>query len=431
MNELRLAELSDTLAFPVTFLLYTAAMVAYVFRTAYGSVARPSRVPAKRVAIVGRAGVVLALAGLATHLVSVVTRSMASGGRVPWGNMYEYSSLSALAIVALGVVVVHGRLRRPEVVGFLLVAALLTLGSGLALHTPAGPLMPILQTNWIKVHTFAAMAASSIFTVGFVFTGLYLLRDLAERRVAAAQTASASGSTVGAAYAPDQVAQDLVDDPVLDHDAASEAHDDDAVDADDAAYGLALRRAVNPWPVAIGAAAIALAYSLLFRNPIASIVATSVVGVGTVLAWWFLPALPSSSTLDLDAYRTTAFAFPIWTFAVLTGAIWAEQSWGRYWGWDPKETGAFVTWVAYAGYLHARATRGVKGRGAAAIGVLAFLMLMFTYYAVNLWIAGLHSYAGTGASRSNPPYVGIVGALAVAGIVWLVGRRSRKALSGT
>ena len=103
--------------------------------------------------------------------------------------------------------------------------------------------------------------------------------------------------------------------------------------------------------------------------------------------------LPSSDTLDRLAYRMIAFGFPIWTFGVITGAIWAESAWGRYWGWDPKETWSFVTWVVFAGYLHARATSGWKGRRAAVIALVGFASLLVTYYAVNLWIVGLHSYA--------------------------------------
>jgi cytochrome c-type biogenesis protein CcsB len=104
--------------------------------------------------------------------------------------------------------------------------------------------------------------------------------------------------------------------------------------------------------------------------------------------------LPSAEVLDRIAYRTIAFAFPIWTFAVIAGAIWAEQAWGRYWGWDPKETWSFITWVIFAGYLHARATSGWKGRRAAVIAMVGFVSLLITYYAVNLWIVGLHSYKG-------------------------------------
>lgn len=103
--------------------------------------------------------------------------------------------------------------------------------------------------------------------------------------------------------------------------------------------------------------------------------------------------LPPSSTLDRLAYRMIAFGFPIWTFGIITGAIWAESAWGRYWGWDPKETWSFITWVVFAGYLHARATSGWKGRRAAIVALVGFASLLVTYYAVNLWIVGLHSYA--------------------------------------
>ena len=103
--------------------------------------------------------------------------------------------------------------------------------------------------------------------------------------------------------------------------------------------------------------------------------------------------LPRSSTLDRLAYRMIAFGFPIWTFGIITGAIWAESAWGRYWGWDPKETWSFITWVVFAGYLHARATSGWKGRRAAIVALVGFVSLLITYYAVNLWIVGLHSYA--------------------------------------
>src|SRR2546423_5407313 len=104
--------------------------------------------------------------------------------------------------------------------------------------------------------------------------------------------------------------------------------------------------------------------------------------------------LPSPETLDKVAYRTVAFAFPIYTFGVIAGAIWAEAAWGRYWGWDPKETWAFIAWVVYAAYLHARATAGWKGRSAAWINLLGFSSMTFNFFVVNIVISGLHSYAG-------------------------------------
>ena len=103
--------------------------------------------------------------------------------------------------------------------------------------------------------------------------------------------------------------------------------------------------------------------------------------------------LPAAAALDRMAYRTIVFAFPVWTMAVIAGAIWAEQAWGRYWGWDPKEVWSFVTWVVFAAYLHARATVGWRGRRAAALALAGFGALVFNLVVVNTVIAGLHSYA--------------------------------------
>jgi cytochrome c-type biogenesis protein CcsB len=104
--------------------------------------------------------------------------------------------------------------------------------------------------------------------------------------------------------------------------------------------------------------------------------------------------LPASVSLDKTAYRVNALIFPLWTFAVVAGAIWAEVAWGRYWGWDPKETWSFITWVAYAAYLHARATGGWKGRNAAYLSLVAFSCFLVNYYVVNIFVNGLHSYSG-------------------------------------
>ena len=107
-----------------------------------------------------------------------------------------------------------------------------------------------------------------------------------------------------------------------------------------------------------------------------------------------LSRLPSSLALDRVAYRVIAFTFPLWTFAVMAGAIWAEKAWGRYWGWDPKETWSFIVWVVYAAYLHARATHGWKGKAAAYIALAAFACVLTNYFIVNTLLTGKHSYAG-------------------------------------
>lgn len=108
----------------------------------------------------------------------------------------------------------------------------------------------------------------------------------------------------------------------------------------------------------------------------------------------YLRFLPDATRLDQLAYRATAFAFPLWTFTIAAGSIWAEYAWGRYWGWDPKETWSLVTWVVYAAYLHARATAGWKGRRAAWLGVLGVVAFWWNFVGINLLVSGLHSYAG-------------------------------------
>ena len=104
--------------------------------------------------------------------------------------------------------------------------------------------------------------------------------------------------------------------------------------------------------------------------------------------------LPAADTLDRLAYRTTVIAFPIFGVGILLGAVWAESAWGRFWGWDPKETASFVSWVLYAGYLHARATSGWGPKKAAWINLAGFAVLIFNLFFINIVVSGLHSYAG-------------------------------------
>lgn len=104
--------------------------------------------------------------------------------------------------------------------------------------------------------------------------------------------------------------------------------------------------------------------------------------------------LPRAEALERLTFGLHAFAFPLFTFGVAAGAVWAEAAWGRYWGWDPKETWAFISWVVYAGYLHARSTPSVNRRVVMWIAVLGFLTMLMNLFGVNFFFTGLHSYAG-------------------------------------
>jgi cytochrome c-type biogenesis protein CcsB len=234
----------------------------------------------------------LTLLGWLTHLGTIVTRGIAAR-RVPWGNMYEFSTVVAfIAVTAFLVLMVKQRARWLGT--FVLLPVVLYLGlAGTVLYKSAGPLVPALNSYWLKIHVFAAISASGLFFVSGIVAILYLAKS----------------------YRPD--------------------------------------------------------------GPL-------------------LSRLPAAEKLDRTTYGIVALSFPIWTFAIIAGAIWAEAAWGRYWGWDPKETWSFITWVIYAGYLHARSTAGWRGRRAAWFAVAAFAALIVNYYVVNIWIVGLHSYAGVG-----------------------------------
>ena len=402
MTDAAMADLSRLLYSPVTLLLLTVAMIAYLYAMAFSRVAVADGVD--RAAKGRRARVlatVLTAAGTVTLVIHMVTRSLAAG-RAPLGNMFEFSTVMALTVLLGGLLVVQWRMRRPDLMGFLVLGAILTMGAALLVYDAPGPLMPILDSWWRAIHVSAIVFAAGIFTVAFVFTGLYLIRDTAERRLAAVGArVTGGGSTVGAAAASDLTGSTgVLDDPedvVVGRLSPDADMGDRPAPGEVAAHRTAMRATINPWALAagtwLGAGVVSWVFWVDTGSPVRFLTINTTLALAALLARWFVPYLPDAATLDSLTYRTIAFGFPVWTFAVIMGAIWAEQSWGRYWGWDPKETSAFLTWVAYAGYLHARATRGMRGRRAGWLGLLAFAVLMFTYFVVNLVVVGLHSYA--------------------------------------
>jgi cytochrome c-type biogenesis protein CcsB len=297
---------------------YALAMLGYAAEFAFGR-----REAGPRARRAGRIAVGLTVAGWLAHVGSVTTRGFAAH-RVPWGNMYEFSSMVSLVAVTVFLVLLTRQQVR-YLGAFVMAPVVLYLGlAGTVLYAKAGPLVPALNSYWIKIHVVAAITASGAFMVSGVVTVLYLLKLRGERRDAGR--------------------------PVL---------------------------SLGP-----GAAAV-VEVGAPPSEPVAA-------PGGTGL----LRRLPPAAVLDRLAYRIIGFAFPVWTFAVMAGAIWAEQAWSRYWGWDPKETWSFITWLAYAAYLHARATAGWRGRRAAVLSLIGFGCLMVDYYVVNTVITGLHSYAG-------------------------------------
>ncbi|MEX2324371.1 MAG: cytochrome c biogenesis protein CcsA [Nitriliruptoraceae bacterium] len=403
MTQIQLAEWSRVLYSPTTILLYFAAAFVYLYAltTTVGRV--KDRVRGRRAQ--QAAGVVTVL-GLTAHIAHEIFRGLAQD-RLPLGNMFEVTSLMALVGVGAGVGYLQFVRKRPELNGFVLLAGGLLVAFAGLMYAEPGPLMPILDTWWRPFHVSLLVAAMGIFAAGFVFHGLYLLSERAEQvrlvmteSSAGAATTTATATVSGAIVAPQvRIPRDAARDATT---AAGTPGEPDAPTIADPSVRSAMRQATSPFKLGIGMFLGTATVSWVF------IVAgdTTAVGVGrflginiamvaaALIAWWFTPFLPSAQTLDGLAHRTIAFAFVMWTVGTIAGAMWAEQSWGRFWGWDPKETGAFLTWVVYAGYLHGRATRGVRGRLAAWIGIGAFVVLMGTYLIANYVIVGLHSYAG-------------------------------------
>ena len=241
-----------------------------------------------------RIATAMMILGFLLLLVGVVARGV-SAGRVPWGNMYEFSITGALAFTAAYL----GALRKYDLrwLGlFVSISVLLTLGTAVTiLYVPSAPLVPALKSPWLVIHVATAIISGGVFLLSNLIAGAFLFLDSMEKKGERA-----------------------------------------------------------PWA----------------------------------------KRLPSLDTLDQLSYRLVAFVFPLWTFSVIAGAVWAESAWGRYWGWDPKETWAFITWVAYAAYLHARVTVGWRGRRAAWLCIFAGSTFLFNYVYVNIWGTGKHTYSG-------------------------------------
>ena len=300
--------LSDQLMV-ATLIGYLVAMLGYAVEFAFGRVAARELVtvggpaepasppPVSRAALAGRLAVAVTLVAYATHVATVVTRGLAAH-RVPWGNMYEFVLMVCLFGATAWLVLLATRPAvRPLGVFVMTALVILLFLAGARLHTDAGPLVPALNSYWLRIHVSTASLASGILLVGFVVAALTLIRF---------------------------------------------------------GYDAGKRR----FPYSLG------------------------------------DRLPEAASLERLTFRVHALAFPVWTFAIICGAIWAREAWTQYWSWDPKETWSFISWVIYAGYLHARATPSVKRTVATWIAVLGWATMMINLFAINLVVSGMHSYAG-------------------------------------
>ncbi len=416
------------------------SVAAFVYLFAFGAylvnLARESEVFAKL-------GSLAAQGALALHTSGILVRWTLSGlSQPPWTNLYE-----SLVYFAWGIATVYTifewRSENRSAGAFIIPVVVLMMG--IAALSPAHSkgipqLMPALKSGWIKIHvTFACIAYASFFTA-FGFAMLFLIKDrVSTGLIAAVYSVFAAVTFLG--YGMGDVIRygefplkwptvigtgEVLSAPkpvpfcgqvflvaFLFYAATAGLHF--------AGTGEKLKRLrtyVRPafwlaFLVHSAGAAYVVHYAMtthpIPRQPETSLIQWDVNAyvVGLVILVWtgsllvtlvdwrgekLVEKLPSTRLLDEWSYRAIIVGLPLLTLNLVTGAIWANNAWGSYWSWDPKETWALITWLVYAGYIHLRLAGGMHGRKSAAIAVAGFCVVMFTYLGVNLFLSGLHSY---------------------------------------
>lgn len=309
-----------------------------------------------------RAGAwILGLGGLAnTAAIGLMVRE---AGRIPFTNTFETLVLFSWLIVVAGLA--FERVLRLRIIGALVAPlALLFLGyAELQGDVELRPLIPALKSNWLLTHVTSYFIAYAVAAVSYAVGVLYLAsmegEDVGARAARAFGAANAGLVVAGLSYF---------------------------------ALHLLLAR--------LDALTVVAPLAERFRLPVDPKALGIALVLGAVAAWGvsgrraaIAARLPAPEKLDRAIDLSLRFAFPFMTIGLVTGAVWANETWGTYWSWDPKETWALISWLVYASYLHARLIAGWRGRRTVALAVAGFLVIVFTYFGVNYLLSGLHSYA--------------------------------------
>lgn len=406
----------------IAFILYTVSFIVYAI--AVTGKKWSSRDPERHAKMWGRAGLVGTVIGFAAQLAYFITRWIVAG-HIPVSNMFEFLTFLSM-MIALAFVIIFA-IYRVTVLGlFALPVCILILAYALVFPPDIQPLIPALQSYWLKIHVTIAAFSEAFFAVGFAAGLMYLLRvvnfkgkttkDKLERFgvevvIFVVLTTVAFVGTVflfkGLNYEArfitevtriDQSGQQYVEKSTVDYvlppivkpfNSTTESMQpflgisEPPFTAPSWLNGINAGRKLNTiiWSFIAGIILHGLLLLILRKQ------------IGAAIQ----PATKSMDAEDLDeiSYRTIAIGFPLFTLGALIFAmIWAHEAWGRFWGWDPKEVWALITWLYYTAYLHFRLSRGWQGRKSAWMAVIGFVVVMFTNVGVNLMIAGLHSYAG-------------------------------------
>jgi ABC-type transport system involved in cytochrome c biogenesis permease subunit len=403
-------------------------------------------VPVRQASLIAGA-TALARGAFLVHTAGIVVR-WASTGHAPFSNIYEMVLMFSWGVVAFQVFS-EWKLELNILGAVTLPVAALSLMLMQVLPGGVRPLVPALQSTWLQIHVSLAVLSYAGFTLAFAAGVLYFIKDGTSKRTFLNWTAglvlgiygvivltsvdggfnltlpawdAAAGEKIMtapkeallvplaglgwpfvavAAMAAATLALNIFD--TLSPDRGGE-------------WGLWARRLFLAIVVAQGIALLLLTVKIKsgpyfiprfgqsFAVNFASspfLLAGMVTALFVSLAWLVLrwkhdlivDHLPHRDTLDNLIYKTVAISFPLLTLMIIAGAYWANRTWGSYWSWDPKEDWALITWLTYAGYLHMRLTRGWRGRRAAAMAIIGFAIVMFTFFGVTYLLPGLHAYA--------------------------------------
>lgn len=358
---------SSTL-FGISTMAYVIAMIVYITYLAF----RKDQVGivATTVTIIGFVAQTLAIGMRWREFYDV--GQMGFLRAAPFTNLYE-SLVFFVWCLILGYLVVEFKYRTRSFGAFVTPIA----GLALAFIDLTGmskdiqPLVPALQSNWLLAHVVMSFIAYSTFAIAFSTALMYLILKTEDR----SEPSYIFWTVTTGIFIVILVAMGL---DYLTYKVAIQSPEGFVksyllkASLRNSSTGIA----VVSWVVALGFIFLLWRYGLALRK---------VIGSFSI----------STDILDEVTYKSIAIGFPIFTLGgLIFGAIWADQAWGVYWSWDPKETWSLITWFAYAFFLHARFLRGWKGTKIAVVAVVGFVMVIFTYLGVNLLLSGLHSYGG-------------------------------------
>jgi cytochrome c-type biogenesis protein CcsB len=400
--------LSNTML-TIAFIFYCVATILF-FVAVTGRSFR-NRTPGEHGRTFGRYAYIAAVIGFVAHAVFIGVRWYV-GGHIPTSNMFEFMQFLGFAMMAsfLGIYLIY---RIPLMGAFVMPFSVIIIAYAAVFPHEVTPLIPALQSYWLQIHVSTAALGEGAFAIGFAGGLMYLLRTVNPNEpsksakwlefvmwvvLTLVSFIVFSFCFQGAGYqavfkAPVQVASGQMVEMEIKY------HMPPVVGPKNGQ--LLTKDRMNPWfeaPSFMKGNQAARKFNTLLWSTAGGTLLYAGLRlalrrrVSAIASKWVQDLEPELA--DEISYRAVAIGFPIFTLGALIFAmIWAHEAWGRFWGWDPKEVWALITWLFYSVYLHLRLSRGWQGEKSAWMAVIGFIIVMFNLVFVNLVISGLHSYA--------------------------------------